>query len=174
MIMKIIDQSKASFEKLFVEVLGSKQENHPDVDATVKDIIATVIKDGDAALAHFSMKFDRIDLSDIDIEISRDEIDQIAAKVPQELKSAIDLAAQRIQAYHEKQKPSDFQYQDDIGANLGMRWTAMQAAGLYVPGGTASYPSSVLMNAIPAKVAPSWRRTSCCCTGIWHRDDQSS
>lgn len=151
--MKIIDQSNANFDRSFAEILGSKQESHPDVDAIVTEIIASVVAEGDAALTRFSQKFDHIDLSKTGIEIKKDEFDRIATQVPDDLKASIDLAARRIRLYHEKQKPSNFQYQDDIGATLGMRWTAMQAAGLYVPGGTASYPSSVLMNALPAKVA---------------------
>lgn len=153
MLMKFIDQSEIGFESDFAGILGSKQENNPKVDATVKDIIDTVIQKGDTALIQYSLQFDRVDLSDFGIQIPKAEIDEIAETVPDDLKSAINMAAKRIRSYHEKQKPSDFQYQDDIGAALGMRWTAMQAAGLYVPGGTASYPSSVLMNAIPAKVA---------------------
>lgn len=151
--MKIIDHSTSDFEASFAQILGSKQENNPKIDAVVQEIITTIIQKGDDALVEYSSRFDRIDLSHHGIEIKKEEIDHIAEAVPEDLKSSIDLAAKRIRHYHEQQKPMGFQYQDDIGATLGMRWTSIQSAGLYVPGGTASYPSSVLMNAIPAKVA---------------------
>lgn len=153
MLMTLIRQSDDGFEMAFKALLGTKQENNPEVDRIVADIIHMVRTNGDKALCDYSLKFDDLALSADQLRISDDEIEAYAADTPQALKDAIELAASRIRDFHERQKPSDFHYQDATGAQLGMRWTAMAQAGLYVPGGTASYPSSVLMNAIPAKVA---------------------
>lgn len=153
MLMTLLHQSDDGFDNAFKALLGTKQENNPEVDRTVADIIRTVRADGDKALCEYSLKFDQLAIQANQLRIADDEIAAFAAETPQELKDAIELAASRIRDFHERQKPSDFQYHDHTGARLGMRWTAMAQAGLYVPGGTASYPSSVLMNAIPAKVA---------------------
>lgn len=153
MLMTLLHQSDDGFDNAFKALLGTKQENNPEVDRIVADIIRTVRADGDKALCEYSLKFDQFAIEANQLRIADDEIEAFAAETPQELKDAIELAASRIRDFHERQKPSDFQYHDHTGARLGMRWTAMAQAGLYVPGGTASYPSSVLMNAIPAKVA---------------------
>lgn len=141
------------FEHRFRELLGAKREASEDVDAGVRQIIVQVRRDGDAALIALSQKFDRVDLSELGIRISGDEIDCAAATVSSETLDALHFAHGRILAHHARQKPKDDRYTDDLGVTLGQRWTPVDAAGLYVPGGTASYPSSVLMNAVPAKVA---------------------
>jgi histidinol dehydrogenase len=141
------------FEADFVALLGAKREDSPDVDDTVAGIIADVRARGDAALIDLTMKFDRMQLSPDRLRFSADEIDALVAQVPENERAALELAAERIRAYHARQMPTDESWTDAQGAMLGWRWTPVTAAGLYVPGGLASYPSSVLMNAIPAKVA---------------------
>ncbi len=128
-----------------------------DVAAVVADIIAQVRRDGDAALIALTQRFDRVDLSD-GFRVSADEIAAARAAVPAETFAALEVAAARIEDYHRRQLPQDAFYEDGDGVGLGWRWTAVQAAGLYVPGGKAAYPSSLLMNAIPAKVAGVERR----------------
>ena len=141
------------FEAAFNALLSAKREDSPDVDATVAGIIADVRARGDAAVIDLTAKFDRITLTANTLRISAEEIAKAIDEVPAQDKSALDLAATRIRAYHARQLPEDAEWTDEAGATLGWRWTPVSAAGLYVPGGLASYPSSVLMNAIPAKVA---------------------
>ncbi|MBJ3763848.1 histidinol dehydrogenase [Maribius pontilimi] len=141
------------FESRFAALLTMKREDSPDVDDTVAAIIAYVRKRGDAALIELTAKFDRLELTADTLAFSDDEIDEHVARVPEDERAALELAAARIRAYHERQMPEDAQWTDEAGATLGWRWGPVDAAGLYVPGGLASYPSSVLMNAIPAKVA---------------------
>jgi histidinol dehydrogenase len=148
-----LDTSDADFEAAFAALLSAKREDSPDVDAVVADIIADVRARGDAALIELTAKFDRLELNADKLAISEAEVDAAIAGVPAEERKALELAAERIRAYHERQMPEDAQWTDAAGATLGWRWSAVSAAGLYVPGGLASYPSSVLMNAIPAKVA---------------------
>ncbi|MEL6508679.1 MAG: histidinol dehydrogenase [Pseudomonadota bacterium] len=148
-----LNSSDAEFETAFVALLTAKREDSPDVDNTVAAIIADVRARGDAAVLDLTARFDRLELTAPQIAFSADEIEAECAKVLAEDRAALELAAQRIRAYHERQKPSDESWEDATGATLGWRWTPVSAAGLYVPGGLASYPSSVLMNAIPAKVA---------------------
>lgn len=143
----------ADFEARFVDLLGQKREDSPDVDAAVAAIIADVRARGDAAVLELTARFDKLSLSADRMAFSRAEIDAEIAKVSPEDRAALELAAERIRAYHARQMPEDAEWQDEAGATLGWRWTPVTAAGLYVPGGLASYPSSVLMNAIPAKVA---------------------
>ena len=145
--------SDPDFETRFDALLGMKREDSPDVDAVVARIIEDVRTRGDAAVIELTSKFDRLDLTPETLAFSQAEIEAEIAKVPDVERAALELAAARIRAYHEKQLPSDNSWIDDTGAMLGWRWTAVSAAGLYVPGGLASYPSSVLMNAIPAQVA---------------------
>lgn len=142
-----------SFEEAFVAVLSAKREDSPDVDDVVADIIADVRARGDEALIDLTAKFDRLSLTPGTLRFSPEEIAGLCAQVPQAERDALKLAAARIRDYHERQLPQDASWVDDTGATLGWRWSAVSAAGLYVPGGLASYPSSVLMNAIPAKVA---------------------
>lgn len=148
-----LNASDPDFEQAFQSLLSAKREDSPDVDDTVAQIIADVRARGDAAVLDLTQKFDRLTLTPDTLRIGQDEIDQAASQVSPEEHAALALAADRIRAYHERQRPTDAQWQDDTGATLGWRWTPVGAAGLYVPGGLASYPSSVLMNAIPAKVA---------------------
>lgn len=148
-----LNAAAPDFETAFAALLGAKREDSPDVDAAVADIIAEVRTRGDAAVIALTEKFDRVTLSPETLRISPAEVTAAAAKVSAEDRAALELAATRIRAYHERQLPEDAEWTDDAGATLGWRWTPVSAAGLYVPGGLASYPSSVLMNAIPAKVA---------------------
>ncbi|WP_282076834.1 histidinol dehydrogenase [Epibacterium ulvae] len=141
------------FETGFATLLSAKREDSPDVDAVVADIISDVRARGDAAVLELTEKFDRLKLSAETLRFSDAEIDEAIEKVSATDRAALELAAERIRAYHLRQMPQDEEWQDAAGATLGWRWSAVSAAGLYVPGGLASYPSSVLMNAIPAKVA---------------------
>ena len=141
------------FETQFQQLLSAKREDSPDVDDTVAGIIADVRARGDAAVLEVTAKFDRLDITADQLRFGADEIDTEIAKVSPDDRAALEMAADRIRAYHERQMPTDAYWTDETGAELGWRWTPVSAAGLYVPGGLASYPSSVLMNAIPAKVA---------------------
>lgn len=141
------------FETAFATLLGAKREDSPDVQNVVAEIISEVRAGGDKALLRLTEKFDRLALTADQMRFSKDQIAQYCAEVSREERAALELAAERIRAYHQKQLPEDAQWTDPSGAELGWRWTPVSAAGLYVPGGLASYPSSVLMNAIPAKVA---------------------
>ncbi|MEN3930182.1 histidinol dehydrogenase [Microvirga sp. W0021] len=141
------------FESRFREVLTMKREISEDVDTAVRAIIADVVEHGDKALIDYTNRFDGLDLSKTGLAISSDEVDAAIKVCEPDTLSALELAAERIRVYHELQKPQDHQSTDSLGVTLGWRWTALESVGLYVPGGTASYPSSVLMNAIPAKVA---------------------
>ena len=141
------------FETAFATLLGAKREDSPDVQNVVAEIISEVRADGDKAVLRLTEKFDRLALTADQMRFSKDQIAQYCAEVSHEDRAALELAAERIRAYHQKQLPEDAQWTDPSGAELGWRWTPVSAAGLYVPGGLASYPSSVLMNAIPAKVA---------------------
>ena len=141
------------FETQFQQLLSAKREDSPDVDDIVAGIIADVRAHGDTAVLELTAKFDRMNITADRLRFSAHEIDAEIAKVSAVDRAALEMAADRIRAYHERQMPSDAYWTDEIGAELGWRWTPVSAAGLYVPGGLASYPSSVLMNAIPAKVA---------------------
>ena len=142
-----------NFATDFEALLFAKRDVEEDVAAGVKRIIADVRARGDAALVELSNKFDRANLTEATLKIPAAEIDAAVAQVPAAQKNAIETAAARIEAYHRRQLPEDADFKDGTGARLGWRWTPVDSAGLYVPGGTASYPSSVLMNAIPARVA---------------------
>lgn len=141
------------FEAAFVQLLSMKREEAEDVDQAVAAIIADVRARGDAALIDLTARFDRMEVTAERLAFSEAEIEAEIAKVSPEDRAALELAAERIRAYHARQLPEDQSWTDASGATLGWRWTPVSAAGLYVPGGQASYPSSVLMNAIPAKVA---------------------
>ena len=148
-----LNATDPGFEAQFQTLLSAKREDSPDVD----DIVAGIIKDvrarGDAAVIELTSKFDRLDLTPETLRFSRQEMVDLIAQVPEGERAALELAAERIRAYHARQLPEDQSWVEANGATLGWRWTPVSAAGLYVPGGLASYPSSVLMNAIPAKVA---------------------
>jgi len=150
---QFLDTTAANFETAFAALLGAKREDSPDVDAIVADIIADVRARGDHAVIELTAKFDRLELTPETLAFSAEEIAAAVAQVAPADRAALELAAERIRAYHVRQMPPNQLWTDPDGATLGWRWSAVAAAGLYVPGGLASYPSSVLMNAIPAKVA---------------------
>ncbi len=145
--------SEPDFEERFRAFLAAKREVSPDVDAAVAEIIAKVREGGDAALAALSMEFDRVDLDRLSIRVTAAEIERAHTSAEPHVLDALRLAHDRILAHHRRQLPSDDRYRDGTGAELGTRWTAVESVGLYVPGGLAAYPSSVLMNAVPARVA---------------------
>lgn len=146
-------QSDAGFEQHFAAFLTTKREVSEDVDTAVRAIIARVRAEGDAALIDYSRKFDRAELDRLGIAVSKEDIAQAYKEADPQTVEALKFARDRIRSHHERQMPRDDRYTDAAGVELGSRWTAIEAVGLYVPGGTASYPSSVLMNAVPAKVA---------------------
>ncbi|MDQ0456949.1 histidinol dehydrogenase [Rhizobium paknamense] len=148
-----LEQASADFESRFAAFLTTKREVSEDVNTVVKAIIEDVRARGDAALADYSRKFDGLDFTVTPMRVSEAEIEAATAAVSSTVIDALKLAAERIERHHARQLPKDDIYEDAIGVGLGSRWTAIDAVGLYVPGGTASYPSSVLMNAVPAKVA---------------------
>jgi len=148
-----LNSQSADFAERFEALLGQKREAAQDVDAAVRGIIADVRARGDRALIELSAKFDRVDLAKLGLRVSAAEIDAAAAACKGATFEALKLARDRIEAYHVRQRPSDERFTDPLGVELGSRWTAVESAGLYVPGGAAAYPSSVLMNAVPAKVA---------------------
>ncbi|MCA3447583.1 MAG: histidinol dehydrogenase [Rhodobacter sp.] len=154
----------AGFDAAFTSLLGMKREEAEDVDAAVAAIIADVRCRGDAAVLELTAQYDRLRLTPETMAFSKGETDAAIATVSAKDRAALELAADRIRAYHERQRPEDAMWQDATGARLGWRWTPVSAAGLYVPGGLASYPSSVLMNAIPARVAGVERLVICCPT----------
>ena len=146
-------QTDADFEQRFTAFLGAKRESSADVDAVVREIIARVRAEGDVALSDYTKKFDRVDLSASGFAVTRQEIEAAYAAADARTIEVLEFARDRIRSHHARQKPADDRYTDASGVELGARWTAVEAVGLYVPGGTASYPSSVLMNAVPAVVA---------------------
>jgi histidinol dehydrogenase len=145
--------SDASFDADFRKLLFAKREEEEDVAQVVKGIIADIRRRGDAALVELTNKFDKANVTVQTLRLSAGEVDAALQKVSKEQFAAIETAATRIEAYHKRQLPADERFTDETGALLGWRWTSVDSVGLYVPGGTASYPSSVLMNAIPARVA---------------------
>ena len=148
-----LNAADPDFAEEFQALLGAKREEAQDVNDAVAEILAHVRARGDAALHEYTEKFDRFSLDELGMRIGAQEIAAAKARCPKEVLEALELAHRRISAYHERQIPENARYTDDAGVELGHRWTAVQAAGLYVPGGTAAYPSSVLMNAVPAKAA---------------------
>ena len=148
-----LDSAQADFETRFTDFLAAKREVEEDVDTTVAAILADVRARGDAALIDYTERFDRLHLAPGELRIGAAELAAAEAACPAETLAALRLAADRISDFHRRQKPEDLRYEDAAGMRLGHRWTALAAAGLYVPGGTAAYPSSVLMNALPAQIA---------------------
>ncbi len=159
-----LSSADINFEAEFAALLGLKREDAPEVDDIVAGIIAEVRVRGDAAVLDLTQRFDRLELTAATMAFSAAEIAAECARVSGEDRAALELAADRIRAYHQRQLPQDAQWQDSAGATLGWRWGPVASAGLYVPGGLASYPSSVLMNAIPARVAGVGRLVICCPT----------
>ena len=149
----LLNSQNSNFEKEFKKLLLAKREDSVDVDVSVREIIGGVIELGDQALIEYTKKFDRVGLTTDTLRFTQSELKEQAAQVSDKDRSALELAVTRIKSYHEKQLPDDTFWTDESGVELGWRWSPVSAAGLYVPGGLASYPSSVLMNAIPAKVA---------------------
>ncbi len=148
-----LDARAPDFPRAFEKLLGMKREASVEIDDIVRDIIADVVARGDEAVIDYTSRFDKLDLSADTLRISDDEIDRALDACKGETLNALELARSRIEAYHQAQKPANYSTTDDAGVSMGWRWTAIQSVGLYVPGGTASYPSSVLMNAVPARVA---------------------
>ena len=148
-----LDARAADFAGAFDTLLSAKRETDEDVSAAVRAIIADVRTRGDDALIDYSDRFDKVQLTAASLRLSPQDIAVAEAQCSRQALTALDVAAKRIEDYHRRQLPVDTLYTDSIGAQLGWRWTALDSVGLYVPGGTASYPSSVLMNAIPARVA---------------------
>jgi len=137
----------------FRAFLAVKRETAQGVETAVRHIIDEVRAYGDHAVRQLTLEFDRLDLGKVGMRVSAEEIEAAAQSCQGEAFAALSLARERIEAYHRRQKPADERFTDPLGVELGAKWTAIEAVGLYVPGGTAAYPSSVLMNAVPAKVA---------------------
>jgi len=152
-VVKRLVSSDPAFEKAFTALLSTKREVSEDVDQTVAAIIADVITRGDEALSDYTKRFDQFDPAAKPLRVGADEIKAAEQACSKEALQALNVAHDRITSHHTRQIPKDDRYTDALGVTLGHRWTAIEAVGLYVPGGTASYPSSVLMNAIPARVA---------------------
>jgi len=148
-----LKHSQPDFDLRFEELLNQKREASQDVSVIVREILEDVRARGDEALFDYTSRFDHLDLNSETLRIGTEEMEEAAASIDRETLAALQLAHDRIQSHHARQMPFDDRYTDGIGVELGSRWTAIEAVGLYVPGGTASYPSSVLMNAVPAKVA---------------------
>ena len=157
-----LSTSSTGFAADFSALLSSKREASADVDTAVRDIIEDVKQRGDAALLDYTRRFDRLEAESLaDLTVTAEEIEEAVKKVDPRTLDALKLARDRIASHHARQMPADDRYTDPLGVELGSRWTAIEAVGLYVPGGTASYPSSVLMNAVPAGVAGVSRMVMC-------------
>jgi histidinol dehydrogenase len=148
-----LDAREAGFPRAFADLLSMKREVSEDVDQTVRGIIADVVARGDEAVIDHTRRFDGLELTPDTLRIPEKEIDAAVASCPKDALAALNLARERVETYHAAQKPEDRMSTDALGVTLGWRWTAVESVGLYVPGGRASYPSSVVMNAVPAKVA---------------------
>ncbi len=148
-----IDTRSSDFAEKFRAFLDTKRETSADVEAAVRAIVADVAARGDRSLKDYSKKFDGLDVDRVELKVSSEDIAAAAKACGREALAALQLARDRIEAYHRRQLPRDDRFTDALGVELGSRWRAIEAVGLYVPGGTAAYPSSVLMNAVPAKVA---------------------
>jgi histidinol dehydrogenase len=149
----LLDTSSADFAKKFAAFLAMKREVAADVEAACRRIVEDVARRGDAALIEATAKFDRLELDATRLRISANEIEAAVKACDRETVAALELARGRIESFHRRQLPRDERFTDALGVELGWRWSAIESAGLYVPGGTAAYPSSVLMNAVPAQVA---------------------
>jgi histidinol dehydrogenase len=156
-----LSTTDAAFEAAFATLLEQARETTLRVDQVVAEIIADVRARGDAAVIDYTRRFDRLSLTPARLRITAEEIDAATASIPAPLMAALNLAAERIETFHRAQMPTDLRMADAAGLTLGMRWGALDAVGLYVPGGKAAYPSSVLMNALPARVAGVSRIAMC-------------
>jgi len=148
-----LDMRSADFERRFAVLMAAKRESSADVDVAVAAIIADVRARGDEALAELSLRFDRVDIARLGLRIGAAEVEAAIAACAKTALEALKLAHSRVTDFHRRQKPADLRFTDPLGVELGWRWRSIDAVGLYVPGGAASYPSSVIMNAVPAKVA---------------------
>jgi histidinol dehydrogenase len=148
-----LDMQSADFERRFAALIAAKRESSADVDAAAAAIIEDVRARGDEALAEYSLRFDRVDVAKLGLRIGAAEVEAAIAACGGAALNALKLAHDRVMDYHRRQKPADLRFTDALGVELGWRWRPIDAVGLYVPGGAASYPSSVVMNAAPAKVA---------------------
>jgi histidinol dehydrogenase len=148
-----LDAREAGFPRAFADLLSMKREVSEDVDQAVRGIIEDVVARGDEAVIDHTRRFDGLELTPDTLRIPEKEIDAAVASCPKDALAALNLAKERVETYHAAQKPEDRMSTDALGVTLGWRWTAVESVGLYVPGGRASYPSSVVMNAVPAKVA---------------------
>ena len=157
-----LSNKDADFESRFAALLAGKREASEDVDQIVRDILEDVRKRGDAAVVDYTKRFDRLEVQSLaELRVSAAEIEAAIKDVPEATLAALKLARERIHSHHARQMPQDDRYTDPIGVELGSRWTAIEAVGLYVPGGTASYPSSVAdecrgRRRLPALSASSW------------------
>src|SRR5580692_6679059 len=148
-----LDSSSADFAERFAGFLAIKREVAADIEAATRAIVDDVAARGDIALIEATRKFDRLDLKPAGLRITPAEVDAAVKACDSQTLDALKFARDRIEVFHQRQLPKDERFTDALGVELGWRWSAIDAVGLYVPGGTAAYPSSVLMNAVPAKVA---------------------
>lgn len=151
--MRRFRYDQPGFADAFTAFVSERRETPEEVDTIVRDVLAAVRSEGVGALLRYALEFDRIELTEATLRVSAEEIAEGAAKCPAEVRDAIAFAAERIRVYHERQRPADQRFTDSAGVELGWRWTPLEAVGIYVPGGRAAYPSTVLMNALPAKAA---------------------
>ncbi len=151
--MRRFRYDQPGFADAFTAFVSERRETPEEVDTIVRDVLAAVRSEGVGALLRYALEFDRIELTEATLRVSADEIAEGAAKCPAEVRDAITFAAERIRVYHVRQRPADQRFTDSAGVELGWRWTPLEAVGIYVPGGRAAYPSTVLMNAVPAKAA---------------------
>ena len=151
--MRQFDFTAPDFSAAFRTFLDERRGSPADVDAAVADILAEVQAHGLDAVLHFAERFDKVKLDEASLRVGPEEIERGAAETAPEVRDAIAFAARRIRAYHERQRPQDQRFRDEAGVELGWRWTPLESVGIYVPGGRAAYPSSVLMNAVPAVAA---------------------
>jgi histidinol dehydrogenase len=148
-----LDISSGDFAHKFRAFLETKREASADVEAIVRAIVSDVAQRGDSAVKDYTLKYDKLDLAHAGFRVTAEQIAAAVRSCSRDALDAIELARSRIETYHRRQLPQDDRFVDPLGVELGSRWTAIEAVGLYVPGGTAAYPSSVLMNAVPAKIA---------------------
>ena len=151
--MRRFNFDQPNFAGAFSEFVAERRETPDDVDAVVRDVLAAVRAEGVAALLRFAIEFDKVELTESTLRVTADEIAEGAAACAADVRAAIAFAAARIRAYHERQRPADQHFVDDAGVELGWRWRPLESVGIYVPGGRAAYPSTVLMNAVPAAAA---------------------
>ncbi len=151
--MRRFQFDQPGFAGAFADFVAERRETPDEVDLIVRDVLHAVRTEGVTALLRFAREFDRVELTEETLRVSADEIAEGAAACAPDVREAIAFAAARIRAYHERQRPADQQFTDDAGVQLGWRWTPLESVGIYVPGGRAAYPSTVLMNAVPASAA---------------------